>query len=50
MVQEGHLEVQGQVLHQEHLLAQEAQQVQVHLEVQDYLAIDIEHLLQLHLH
>jgi hypothetical protein len=46
MVQEVRQEVQVQVLRLEHLQAQEAQELQVHLDRQVNQEIDTEHLLQ----
>jgi hypothetical protein len=50
MVQKVHQEAQEQVLHQQVQELQQAQELLHHLEAQDYLAIDIEHLLQLSSH
>jgi hypothetical protein len=48
MVQEVRQEAQVQVLHLEHLQAQEAQELLLLLDLQVNQEIDIEHLLQVH--
>jgi hypothetical protein len=50
MVQEVRLDLQEQAPRQVRQQAQEVQELLLHLEVQDYLVIDIDQLLQLHLH